>query len=161
MHGPGTAYNGMPFRVWSGPAGLGCTAPGTAYKGMSFRVWHGPAGLGCTAPGTAYKGTPFRVWSGPAITAQDQDPLRELTLDINTLRPTTYAYRRRGRLRDPWYYTALSNFWRDVIQWRDPDTARVALDLNRPPHVILNNTYASFWLQDSYKAENASFGAGD
>ena len=104
---------------------------------------------------------PFSVWSGPAITAQDQDPLRELTLDINTLRPTTYAYRRRGRLRDPWYYTALSNFWRDVIQWRDPDTARVALDLNRPPHVILNNTYASFWLQNSYKAENASFGAGD
>ena len=66
VHGSGSAYPGMPFRVLSGPAGLGCTAPGTAYPGMPFRVLSGPAGVGCTVPGTAYKGMPFGVLSGPA-----------------------------------------------------------------------------------------------
>ena len=40
----------MPFKVLSGPAGLGRTATGTAYKGLSFRVLSGPAGSGRTAP---------------------------------------------------------------------------------------------------------------
>ena len=31
----------MPFRVWSGPAGLGCTAPEQRAR-LSFRVWGGP-----------------------------------------------------------------------------------------------------------------------
>ena len=52
----------LAFSVWSGPAGLGCTAPGTAYKDMPFRVWSGPAGLGCTVHGTAYKGIDKRSW---------------------------------------------------------------------------------------------------
>ena len=54
MYGPGTTYNGIPFKVWSGPAGLGCTAPGIALNGMPVRVWSGLADLGCTAPGIAY-----------------------------------------------------------------------------------------------------------
>ena len=66
----------MPFRVWSGPGGLGVTAPGTAYNGMPFRVLRGaapqprsPDGLWCTATGItgiAYKSMSFRVLSGPA-----------------------------------------------------------------------------------------------